>query len=63
MQCTGEKPTAAPFPIDHPSPVQGAHRMRYLARLNADPATWLLILLVGGMVGTLLYLVLTSITF
>lgn len=37
--------------------------MRYLARLNADPATWLLILLVGGMVGTLLYLVLTSITF
>lgn len=37
--------------------------MRYLARLNADPATWLLVLLVGGVVGTLLYIVLTSITF
>ena len=37
--------------------------MRYLARLNADPTTWLLVLLVGGGVGTLLYLVLTSITF
>lgn len=37
--------------------------MRYLARLNADPSAWLLILLVGGVVGTLLYVVLTSITF
>lgn len=36
--------------------------MRYLARLNADPAVWLLILTVGGMIGTLLYVVLTSIT-
>ena len=37
--------------------------MRYLARLNADPTTWLLILLVAGIVGALLYVVLTSITF
>lgn len=37
--------------------------MRYLARLNVDPTTWLLILLVAGIVGTLLYVVLTSITF
>lgn len=37
--------------------------MRYLARLNADPTTWLLILMVGGVIGTLLYVVLISITF
>ncbi|MBB6353730.1 hypothetical protein GGR00_001498 [Aminobacter aganoensis] len=37
--------------------------MRYLARLNADPTSWLLILLIGSVVGTLLYVVLTSITF
>jgi hypothetical protein len=37
--------------------------MRYLARLNADPTAWLLILLIGSVVGTLLYVVLTSITF
>ena len=37
--------------------------MRYLARLNADPAVWLLILIAGGVIGTLLYVVLTSITF
>jgi hypothetical protein len=37
--------------------------MRYLARLNIDPATWLLILLMGGVVCTVLYVVLTSITF
>jgi hypothetical protein len=37
--------------------------MRYLARLNADPSSWLLILLIGSVVGTLLYVVLTSITF
>lgn len=37
--------------------------MRYLARLSADPAAWLLFLMIGGVVGTLLYLVVTSITF
>ena len=37
--------------------------MRYLARLNADPTAWLLILLIGSVVGTLFYIVLTSITF
>ena len=37
--------------------------MRYFARLNADPAAWLLVLMVGGVIGTLLYVVLTSITF
>jgi hypothetical protein len=57
------KPTAAPFPIDYPSSVRGTSRMRYLARLNADPTAWLLILLIGSVVGTLLYVVLTSITF
>jgi len=41
----------------------GRHHMRYLARLNADPAVWLLILIAGGVIGTLLYVVLTSITF
>jgi hypothetical protein len=34
-----------------------------LSRLNVDPTVWLLILLVGGVVGTLLYFILTSITF
>lgn len=37
--------------------------MRYFARLNTDPTAWLLILLIGGAVGTLLYVALTSITF
>ena len=37
--------------------------MRYLARLNADPIMWLLVLIAGGVVGTFLYVVLTSITF
>ena len=37
--------------------------MRYLARLNAEPAAWLLIALVGGVAGTLLFIVFTSITF
>lgn len=37
--------------------------MRYPARLNADPAVWLLLLVVGGVIGMLLYIVLTSITF
>lgn len=36
--------------------------MRNLARLTTDPALWLLLLTVGGVVGTLLYVVLTSIT-
>jgi len=37
--------------------------MRYLARLNADPILWLLLALVGGVAGTLLFIVFTSITF
>ncbi|MGF7009293.1 hypothetical protein J2X50_004825 [Aminobacter sp. BE322] len=37
--------------------------MRFLARLNADPSAWLLVLMVGSVTGTLLYIVLTSITF
>lgn len=37
--------------------------MRYLARLNSDPAAWLLLLLVGGVVGTLAFIIFTSITF
>jgi hypothetical protein len=37
--------------------------MHYLARLNADLTTWLLILLIGGVVGAFLFVVLTSITF
>jgi hypothetical protein len=37
--------------------------MRFLARLNADPSAWLLVLMVGGVTGMLLYIVLTSITF
>lgn len=37
--------------------------MRYLARLNADPTVWLLVLTAGGVIGTVLYVVLTSITF
>jgi len=37
--------------------------MRYLARLNADPAVWLLVMLMAGVVGSIIYIVLTSITF
>lgn len=37
--------------------------MRFLARLNADPAAWLLVLVIGTVTGTLLFIVLTSITF
>lgn len=37
--------------------------MRFLARLNAEPASWLLVLLAAGTVGTLLFLVFSSITF
>lgn len=37
--------------------------MRYLARLNVDPAVWLLLLVVGGVIGMIVYVVLTSITF
>ena len=37
--------------------------MRYLARLNADPTAWLLVILVACVAGTLLFIVLTNITF
>lgn len=37
--------------------------MRFVAGLNADPVVWLLVFLVCGVLGTLLYVVLTSITF
>jgi hypothetical protein len=37
--------------------------MRYRDRIKAEPSLWLLILLVGGVAATLLYIVLTSITY
>jgi hypothetical protein len=37
--------------------------MRYLARLNAEPTAWLLIVLISGVAGTFLFIVFTSITF
>jgi hypothetical protein len=37
--------------------------MKYLARLNAEPTAWLLVALVGGVAGTFLFIVFTSITF
>jgi hypothetical protein len=37
--------------------------MRYLTRLNAEPTAWLLVVLVGGVAGSLLFIVFTSITF
>jgi hypothetical protein len=37
--------------------------MRYLAALNAHPAAWLLVLMAGGVVSAVLFLVFTSITF
>ncbi len=36
--------------------------MHYLARLNANPMIWPLLLLAAGVLGTLLFVVLTSIT-
>lgn len=52
LRWAGGKPTA-----------QGPQYMRYIALLNAEPAAWLLIFMVGSVMGTLLYIVLTSITF
>ncbi len=37
--------------------------MKNPGRLNVDPAAWLLFLLAGSVVGALLYIVFTSITF
>ncbi len=37
--------------------------MRLPARLNVDPIAWLLFLMVGGIIVTFVYVVLTSITF
>ncbi len=37
--------------------------MHYLARLNANPMVWPLVLLVLSVIGTMLFIVLTSITF
>lgn len=37
--------------------------MKYVARLTANPAVLVLALMLLGMAGTLLYVVLTSITF
>ncbi len=37
--------------------------MRPPARLNVDPIAWLLILMVGGIIATFVYVALTSITF
>lgn len=36
--------------------------MKYLDRIRTDPSRWLLILVTGGAVATLLYVALTSIT-
>lgn len=36
--------------------------MKFLSRLNAEPTSWLLLLLVAGVLGTLIFLVLSSIT-
>ena len=37
--------------------------MRYLDRIRTEPSLWLLILIAGGVVATLLYVALTSITY
>ncbi len=37
--------------------------MRYRDRIKAEPSLWLLMLLVGGVAATILYMVLTSITY
>ena len=39
------------------------HPMRYLDRIMTEPTLWLLILMVGGVAATIVYVVLTSITF
>lgn len=36
--------------------------MKFLSRLNAELTSWLLLLLVAGVLGTLIFLVLSSIT-
>lgn len=37
--------------------------MIHLGRLSTDPALWLLVLLLAGVLGAFLYIVLTSITY
>ncbi len=37
--------------------------MKYLDRITTEPSLWLLILMFGGMAGTILYMVFTSITY
>jgi hypothetical protein len=37
--------------------------MRYRDRMKAEPSLWLLMLLVGGVAATILYMVLTSINY
>lgn len=37
--------------------------MRYLDRVRTEPSLWFLILMVGGLAATILYVVLTSITY
>lgn len=40
----------------------GVCHMKFLSRLNADPTGWLLVLLVAAVLGSLIFLVLSSIT-
>ena len=37
--------------------------MKYLARLSADPVFWLFLLMILTIAGTVVYVILTSITF
>lgn len=37
--------------------------MRYLVRMRSEPALWFLIATIGGVVATILYMVLSSITY
>lgn len=37
--------------------------MKYIARLNANPAAWVLLAIAIGVPGTIFYLVLTGITY
>lgn len=37
--------------------------MRYLDRIRTEPSLWLLILMIGSVAATFLYVVLTSITY
>lgn len=39
------------------------HPMRYLDRIRTEPSLWFLMLMVGGLAATILYVVLTSITY